>query len=243
MVADVAGTMEHAAYVTSEPAMNEQAFIGNALCFCNVVDDSYLVFKGLPTAGAAMRWFSDQFAGEEKTRAEREGRNVYDVMFEPLVFDGRNVIMHPYLAGHYDDSSVRASIQGITLATTKDNILAGLIEGITHELRNNIELIESVVSRPLRRVRAVGGLARSAKWLQLRADITGRNIETASITEASALGAAIVAGLATGVYSSTEQAVGSIVTVNECYSPRQEFFEIYNRQHEIYNESASSSHY
>ena len=242
-VADVAGTFEHAAYVTGEPTLGKQAFEESVLCFCNVVRDSYVVFKGLPTAGAAVKWFRDEFAREEKAKALKEGKNVYDVMIEPLRFSGGNIIMHPYFAGRYGDSSARASIQGITLATKKEDILASLIEGITHELRINIEIIESIVGKRLSLVRAVGGMAKSKKWLQLKADLTGRTIETVSIQEASALGAALLAGVAIGVYSSIGEAIENVVKVTERFSPRPELFKIYNNQHSIYKKLARNIHY
>jgi xylulokinase len=151
--------------------------------------------------------------------------------------------MHPYFAGRYGDSNARASIQGITLATKKEDILASLIEGITHELRINIEIIESIVKKRLSLVRAVGGMAKSKKWLQLKADLTGRTIETVSIQEASALGAALLAGVAIGVYSSIEEAIENVVKVTERFSPRPELFEIYNNQHGIYKKLACNIHY
>jgi xylulokinase len=243
IVADVAGTFEHAAYVTNKPTLGKLAFEENVLCFCNVVKDSYVVFRGLPTAGAAVKWFRDEFAHEEKEQAAKEGKNVYDIMIEPLRFNGGNIIMHPYFAGHYGDSSARASIQGITLATKRSDILAGLVEGITHEFRINIEIIESIVKRRLDMVRTVGGLSRSKKLLQLKADLTGRTIETVSIQEASALGAALLAGVAIGVYNSIEDAIGNIVKVTERFAPRHELFEIYNRQHDVYKKFARNIHY
>jgi len=237
-VADVAGTFEHAAYVTKEPVFEKLALDENVLCFCNVSHDSYVIFRGLPTAGAALNWFRDEFAREEKAKAEREGKNIYDVMFEPLQFNGGNIIIHPYLAGRYGNSSARGSILGLTLGTKKEDILAGLVEGITHEIRINIEVIERLARKRLGVVRAVGGLAKSIKWLQLKADLTGRTIERVSITEASALGAALLAGVAIGVYASIDEAVRNTTKVTDSFSPRPEIFEIYNEQHEVYKRLA-----
>jgi sugar (pentulose or hexulose) kinase len=86
-------------------------------------------------------------------------------------------------------------------------------------------------------------MAKSKKWLQLKADLTGRTIETVSIQEASALGAALLAGVAIGVYSSIGEAIENVVKVTECFSPRPELFEIYNNQHSIYKKLARNIHY
>ena len=82
-------------------------------------------------------------------------------------------------------------------------------------------------------------MSRSKKWLQLKADITGRKVETVSIRDASALGAAIVAGVSTGVYSSFKEAMESIIRVTDNFSPNMERFEIYNEQYQAYRKMMS----
>jgi len=242
-VADVAGTFEHAAYISKVPITLKMGFKHNIISCCNVVEDSYLVFRGLRTAGAAVRWFRDEFAREERIKAEKEGRSVYDVMFEPLNFNGGDIFVLPYFAGSWTDSCGGASIWGLTLATKREDILAGLAEGITHELRMNIEILEALVRNRLDAVRAVGGSSKSPKLLQLRADITGRVVETVSIQEASALGAALLAGVATGVYDSIEDAIGNTVRVTDCFSPRRALFEVYNARHDTYKKMVRNLHW
>ena len=106
----------------------------------------------------------------------------------------------------------------------------------------NIEILETLVKKRLDVVRAVGGSSKSPKLLQLKADITGRVVETVSIQEASALGAALLAGVATGVYDSIEDAIGNTVRVTDCFSPRHEFFEVYNAQHNTYRKMVRNLH-
>jgi len=233
-VADVGGTFEHAAYVTKSPVLDKQAFDEKVICFCGVSDDSYVIFRGLRTAGGAVRWFRDEFAREERVKAEEEGRSVYDVMLENVEFTGGDVFVFPYFAGSWTDSCARAAISGLTLATKREDILAGIIEGVTHELRINIETLQSLINNRLDVVRAVGGSSKSPKLLQLKADITGRVIETVSVQEASALGAAILAGVATGVYNSGEDAIAHNIKVTNRFHPRPEFSGIYDAQHVTY---------
>ncbi|MFC1956999.1 L-fuculokinase [Chloroflexota bacterium] len=234
--ANIAGTFEHAAYISKVPITNRTALKHSVISCCNVIEGSYLVFRGLFTAGAAIKWFREEFALEERITAEKEGKNVYDIMLEPLEFNGGNIFVLPYFAGSWTDSSVSASILGLTLSTKRENILAGILEGITHELRSNIEILESLINSRLDRLRAGGGLTKSKKFLQLKADISGRVVELVSIKEASALGAALLAGVATGVYNSVEDAIGNIVEVTDYSHPRDEFAEIYNAEHNTYKE-------
>ncbi len=68
----------------------------------------------------------------------------------------------------------------------------------------------------------------------MKADISGKTVEAPAVEEASALGAALLAGTATGVYDSYEQAIKAAVKIKATYRPRAEIHQKYQRQHEIY---------
>jgi len=83
-------------------------------------------------------------------------------------------------------------------------------EGLDHLARAGIAIEE---------YRVTGGGARSDAWLQIKADILGKPLARPRITEASALGAAILAGLGAGVFSNTEEAVSALVQVERVFTP------------------------
>jgi len=98
-----------------------------------------------------------------------------------------------------DGSPLAGGFLGLTLATTRDDLVNGILEGITFELRQNIEHMEKA-GMPVGSLRVSGGGARSPRWLQLKSDVTGRPVHSLSVTEAGCLGAAILAGVGAGVY-------------------------------------------
>ena len=87
--------------------------------------------------------------------------------------------------------------------TTGAAMIAAL-EGLTFELRSNLEVLQNS-SIYIQEMRAIGGGARSKYWLQLKADITGIPVVVPRITEAASWGAGILGGIAAGHFSNFQQ--------------------------------------
>lgn len=238
MVANIGGTYENVVYIRKEPTLGRQAFSSKVRCSCNVVKDTYTVCASLPGAGSVIRWFRDEFAYQERTKAERKVVDIYDLMFEPLEFNGGSILVLPYFAGSLEDSHAKGVFVGLTLATSRQEIFKGIVEAITHELKESIDRLEGLSQVSLDVIRAIGGFSKSNKWLQLKADITGKIVETVHIEEGSALGAALLAGTATGIYNSIEEAIEVTIKRGKTFWPRPKVHEIYSCQHEIYRKLA-----
>jgi xylulokinase len=78
--------------------------------------------------------------------------------------------------------------------------------------------------------RATGGGARSDAWLQIKADILNRPLVRPRITEAGALGAAILAGIGAGVYASAKDAINSLVKVDRVFEPDPDRVRMYDER-------------
>ena len=78
------------------------------------------------------------------------------------------------------------------------HLYRAILEGIAFEQRLHLRGVEAALDRPVERLLAVGGGARSRLWRQIIADVTGRPVYHADAPEASALGAGILAAAATG---------------------------------------------
>ena len=240
IVADIAGTFERVARVKTKPILTKFAMENDINSNCNIIKDSYIVSTALASSGSIVRWFRDELAGEERLTAQEEGASAYNKMFEPLNFDGGTIKAMPYFAGSAGDNQAKGAFLGLTLGTSRGEMLQGVVEGITHEMTELVARLERLSDTPIDIIRAFGGPAKSSKWLQLKADISGKKVESLQIEEASALGAAILAGVATRVYNSYEQAVKATVKIKNTYLPRPEIYRIYQRQHKIYKQLVES---
>jgi xylulokinase len=91
----------------------------------------------------------------------------------------------------------------------------------------------------IKEIRATGGGSRSPEWVQLKADMTGKEVKVVAMTEASALGAAICAGAAAGRFDSIAEGAGRMVSLGKTYIPdigkHEHYLELSNRHFALYD--------
>jgi xylulokinase len=181
----------------------------------------YVSFYWNLTGGALLKWFRDTFCALEHAQAEAQGRNVYDALLAEMPAQPTRLMMLPHFAQtgppYYDDKPY-GLIGGLTLETTRGEFLKGLLEGMTYYYREGIDIMARA-NIPIDELRANGGGARSDAWLQLMADMLGVPLARPKITEATALGAAILAGVGAGVYHSAAEAVDTLVKIDRRFEP------------------------
>jgi sugar (pentulose or hexulose) kinase len=88
----------------------------------------------------------------------------------------------------------------------RDSLLRAVLENVAFALRGSLETLEAVTGLPVAEVRLGGGMARSATFARLLADVIGRPVLVASVPEVSALGAAMCAAVGVGMYGTFEEA-------------------------------------
>ena len=150
--------------------------------------------------GAAVQWLRDGL-GIIKKAAE----------IEPLarsLVSNDGVYFVPALVGlgapHWDPYA-RGILVGITRGTTNAHIARAVLESISYQTRDVVEVMERDLGLPLKELRADGGASVNSFLMQFQADILGVPVEVPTIVETTALGAAYLAGLATGFWQSQEE--------------------------------------
>ncbi|MBC8452578.1 MAG: sugar kinase, partial [Spirochaetes bacterium] len=117
-------------------------------------------------------------------------------------------IFLPYLSGERTpvwDPSARVVIFGLHSDTTQGDIVRAVLESSGYGLRQILEVIEAITGN-IEAIPVAGGGAVSTVWMQLLADITGKRLYSRKITDSAATGAALLGGLAAGVYSDEYEA-------------------------------------
>jgi glycerol kinase len=154
-------------------------------------------------AGAAIQWLRDE-VGLIRTAAESEQAAL-------SVADTGGVYFVPAFVGlgapHWDPAA-RGIITGISRATGRAHIVRAALESIAYQTRELVECMESDAGEPLRELRVDGGAAANNFLMQFQADILGRPIVRPVDIETTALGAAYLAGLATGFWKSVTELEG-----------------------------------
>lgn len=227
------GTFEVTGSLTKEP-INADKVCG-LTCYTNFSPQGYYYnFNTLPTGGSSLKWFIENIAQIEQEKAEEEGKDIHNYLFEDVEFEGGNNLVLPFFEGSQQNPRMRASFFGLSLETGKKELFKGLVEGTVHSFKENIRRLEKSAGFPIEEVHAVGGGANSDKWLQLKADLTGRVIKRMKVLDSAVLGAAIIAGVGIGVYPDYEDAVEVAVHEKESFTPREKVSQAYEEQHEKY---------
>ena len=236
---DATGTVECVGVILKALSLTEQARMQGFAVHHYVIEDKYFLFGFNPTSGVVLRWFRDNFAEKEMEESEKRGVNVYDLLTSMAAespLGAKELFLLPYFEGSGTPTfnrKARGVFLGLTLAHTKKDVLRAMLEGLSYELRVNIEAMERLGTE-ITEIRSIGGGAQSEFWSQLKADIAGRPLVVPNVTEAAALGAAILAGIGAEIYGDAEEALKRVYREKLRFSPRAERTERYNRYYNIY---------
>jgi glycerol kinase len=150
-------------------------------------------------AGAVVQWLRDGL-GIIRSSAEVE-------TLARSVDDAGGVFLVPALAGlgapHWDQYA-RGAILGLTRGTTAAHIARAALEGVAYQVADLARAMEADAGRSIEDLRVDGGAARNDLLMQFQADLLQIPLERPATTESTALGAALLAGLATGVWGSMD---------------------------------------
>jgi len=202
---------------------------GRVHTFCHAVRDKWHVMGVTQAAGLSLQWFRNQFApgvsyDELLAEAAASAPGAHGLYWLPYLMGERT----PHL-----DAAARGGWIGLTAKHTRADLIRALIEGVAYSQKDGLDLV-AALGVNVASVRASGGGARSRLWRQILADVFGTQVVTMASDEGSALGAAILAMVATGEYSSVEEACRAIVRERDIVEPRAEEVKIYAAGHAMY---------
>jgi glycerol kinase len=162
--------------------------------------EGYAVEGSIFVAGAAVQWLRDKL-GLLATSAESEE-------LAQSVPDTGGVYVVPAFVGlgapHWN-ADARGLITGLTLGSTRAHLVRATLESIAYQTRELIDAMQADSGAKLEELRVDGGAAQNNFLMQFQADVLGCRIVRPVDTETTALGAAYLAGLATGVWKSTAE--------------------------------------
>ena len=182
-----------------------------------------------PTGSAVLNW----------------ARDLADISIDAVEADLKDrrapspVTAIPYLSGsmtYWDDGrKARGGLLGLTLATSKSDMVQAFMESIAYDTVNTLSLMRDE-GIAVERIRITGGGSRSAWWTQLKADMTNMPVEVVAQPEPGTLGAALLGGYAIGLYADLEEISARCAGTQSIYMPdparaalHQERLEMYHK--------------
>lgn len=221
---------------TSRPALDNG---GRVHTFCHAIPERWHVMGVTQAAGLSLRWFRDRFgvAGDGQQLSSQE--DPYDLLCKeaggaPPGSDG--VLWAPYLMGErtpHLDPQARAALVGLAANHTRSHVVRAILEGVAFSLRDTLTIFEEM-KVPVNSIRLGGGGARGALWRQIQADIYGREVEILAAEEGAAYGAALLAGVGVGAWSSVDEASEQAVRVAARVKPDTSAAALLNRRYAAY---------
>ena len=230
VVGDIAGTAEPVCAAAAQVAFDATRLVET---HCHADPDLWLLENPGFVSGGNYRWLRDEFArGETYTALDSEAARV------PPGAEGLTFL--PSLMGAMAptwNEAARGTYAGFTLAHTRGHFVRALLEGSAYAVRDITTQMQSA-GIELSELRVVGGGAKSRLWNQIKADVTGLQVNVPEITETTALGAAFLALVGIGAYATLSEASEHIVRIRECIDPdpltQPAYMESYERYRETY---------
>lgn len=206
--------------------------------YCHAIKDLYITIAWCFTAGALLKWYRDNIAVDEVQRAKENNMDVFNIIIGEASKDPSRLLLLPHFIGSgtpYLDSKSKGAVVGMSLATTRADIVKGIIDSLSYETKWNIETVE-MAGIKIGALNLFGGGAKNDILPQIKADIFEREIAALTISETGALAAALLAGSAIGIYKNIEEAVTNIIKPRKVFYPDNKFREIYRKTYDIYKD-------
>ena len=192
--------------------------------FCHAVPGTWHAMGVMLSAAGSLRWLRD-VVGETYDELLREARR-WPPGTEGLLFA-------PYLAGErtpHADPHARGAFVGLSLRHDRGALVRAVLEGVAFGLRDSLEILRGLGVR-VEAGRVSGGGVRGRLWLEIVASALGLPLELTAAEEGSAYGAALLGGVAAGVWSSPGEAVAACVRVKETIEPNDPWREAYEAEY------------
>ena len=212
----------------AEPKLLEK---GTVHMFNSCIPGQFYMMGVTLSAGLSLSWFRNTFAGGESY----DGLTAKAGQVPP---GSRGLVFLPYLSGErtpHGDANARGSFVGLSNTHGIPELTRAVLEGVAFAFRDSVELLRQAGWNGSS-LRALGGGARSPLWKEIIASATGLVLEEINIDEGPALGAAILAGVGAGVYTSAPEAADLIIKVESSVDPNLKWQKIYAELYNVYRD-------
>jgi len=212
--------------VTDEPKIDLK---GRIHTLCHAVPGRWHNTGVTLAAGLSFKWFRENFGG---------GKSYDELTAEAarIASGADGLLWLPYLMGErtpHLDARARGAFVGLTASHTRAHLTRAVLEGVAFSLKDSIEIFAELGARA-ETVRLGGGGAKSALWRQIQADVYGQTVETIEAEEGAAFGAALLAGVGAGFWTTVDEACERTIRADRRIEPDAASVKVLERNYEAY---------
>ncbi|MDQ6662334.1 MAG: xylulokinase, partial [Chloroflexota bacterium] len=191
---------------SEQPAVDMSGPIPRVHTFNHAVPNAWYLMGVTQSAGLSLRWLRDNIGLPERALERWTGLDAYELLTKeaesvPPGSDG--LLFLPYLQGErtpHLDASARGGWIGLTARHDRRHLVRSVLEGVAFSLKDCFTIISEQGTMHYQQIRATGGGAKSPLWRSILADVLGVELVTTNAQEGPAFGAALLAGVASGLY-------------------------------------------
>jgi xylulokinase len=187
----------------------------------------------MQTAGSSFSWLKEQLCSPEIAAAKAKDVNAFKLIDEAITaipVGANGVLFLPYMLGErtpWWNPNARGAFIGLNLATKREDMLRAVLEGITMNLGIIVNIFRQHV--PIDAITVIGGGAKSALWRQMMADIYDCRVQSLNfLEEATSMGAAVIGGVAAGLFKDFD-VIDRFIKVEHVAEPNRENQKVYRK--------------
>ncbi len=200
--------------------------------FAHSIQGMWGIMGASLASGLSLKWLKNNILGLSTYQE-------MNAFAEKVEAGSEGVVYLPYLTGErtpHMDSYAKGMFFGLKYRHSREHLIRAVMEGVAFSLRDSVEIFKSLGIHPKKFV-AAGGGATSEIWLKIQASILQTEIYTSKTVEQAAFGAAIVAGVGSGMFSTIQQACEQLITYNDTpIYPEKDTVEKYENTYQLYKD-------
>lgn len=223
-------------------AVSDQVSIdlqGRVHTLCASVPGKWTVMSCTQGAGLSLQWLRNTCCAPEEMLAREHGTDAYQIMDElasKVSIGAGRLLYLPYLMGErspHPDPDCRGVFFGLSAIHGREHLIRAVLEGVAYSQRECVDIFREM-GVTINDMAVTGGGGKSPLWRQMLADLYKCPVSTLQTDEGPALGAALLAGVGTGVYGSVEQACEATVRKKLVLQPDESATKAYEPYYQLY---------
>ena len=211
---------------------------GKLHAFCHAVPGKWHLMGVMLSAAGSFQWYKNEFGQDEQRIEDEGGPNAYELLTDgasEIKAGSEGLFFLPYLSGErtpHPDPYAKGCFIGMSLRHTKKHLTRSVLEGVSYGLNDSLSLMKGLGINPNETI-LTGGGAQSVLWKQMLADIFSTECSLVNAVEGAAYGAAVLASVGVGRYSSVPEACNSWIQKTESIKPGPEQ-DIYRKYYPVF---------
>lgn len=209
--------------------MREARASPGAIVYRHVVEPYWFAITATNSGTSTLQWFAETFGQVMASASGKPAHELVEALAAVSEPGARGLLFQPYLQGERSphwDPHLRGGFIGLDRQHRLEDFARAALEGVAYSLRDCFELV-SALGDPITKLYLIGGGAKSRLWSQIVCDVIGRPL-TKPVVQSAAYGAAMLAGIATDVFTGWFDAQSACALSSEDLQPAEAMRQLYD---------------